>query len=101
MSGLVNNIKFLPTFQTLGSIYILIYLFSDMHLMQKVLGSVLSFPPNGCSSGVYISRLHREADTLSKETSNLRCAIVSGDLLIKLPCPWRCCFHSPKPSLST
>lgn len=69
MSGLVNSIKFLPTFQTLESISILIYIFSDMYLMQKVLGSVLSFPPNGCSSGVYISQLHREAKTLSKETS--------------------------------
>lgn len=72
-----------------------------MYLMQKVLDSVLSFPSNGCSLGNYISWLHHEAETLSKETSNLRCVIVSGDLLIKLPCPWRCCFHSPKPSLST
>lgn len=61
--------------------------FSDMYLMQKVLGSVLSFPPNGCALGIYILWLHCETETFSKETSNLRCAIISGDLPIKLPCP--------------
>lgn len=58
-------------------------------------------PPNDCSLGIYISWLHCEAETFSKDTSNRRCAIVSGDLLIKSPCPQRCCFHSPKASLST
>lgn len=85
-----------PKLSKLYAIY-----FSDMYLTQKVLGSVLSFPPNVCSVDIYISWLHCEAEAFSKETSNLRCAIASGDCLIKSPCPGRCCLHSPKPSLST